>query len=232
MPPLAMRIGVVEPWRSRWFARKGEFGRFLVEDHKIRSYIEANYGFAQISRVDIERTHSQLVLTIYTARPALLIGRRGAQIEKLQSEIQALTEMDVQPPRIVEVERAELDARLVAESIKEQILRRAHHRRVMKRVAQASMDAGAIGIKIQVKGRIGGAEMARKEHMIMGKIPLSTLRARIDYALAEATTKYGQIGIKVWIYTGEYAALKEHKPYETGAEKDTAPEGAKGKSKG
>jgi len=204
LPPLAMRVGIFEPWRSRWFAKKKTFAKYLVEDQKIRKHIMENYRFAQVSRVDIERTHNQLTVIIHTARPALLIGKRGQQIEKLQSEVQAMTDMEVQAPRIIEIEKPELDARLVAEAIKEQILRRANHRRVMKRAAQATMDAGATGIKIQIKGRIGGAEMSRKETLIRGRVPLSTLRSNVDYALAEAYTKYGAIGIKVWIYKGEY----------------------------
>jgi len=220
LPPLAMRVGLYEPWRSRWFAKKKLFSKFLVEDQKIRKHIMENYRFAQVSRVDIERTHNQLMVIIYTARPALLIGKRGQQIEKLQSEIQKMTEMEVQAPRIIEIERPELDARLVAESIKEQLLRRASHRRVMKRVAQATMDAGAKGIKIQIKGRIGGADMSRKETLIRGRVPLSTLRSNVDYALAEAYTKYGAIGIKVWIYKGEYPL--KGKGNEAGAKTDTA----------
>lgn len=227
LPPLAVRVGVVEPWRSRWFARKKEFGKCLVEDQKIRKFVFDNYRFAGISRVDIERTHDQLSVIIYTARPALLIGRRGSQIDKLQDELQRLTDMSVQPPRIMEIEKAELDARLVAESIKEQLLRRAHHRRVMKRAAQASMEAGAKGVKIQLKGRIAGGEMARKEQLILGKIPLSTIRSNVDYALVEATTKYGQIGIKVWLYKGEYSPVKEEEQHrEDDAEKSAAQKGA------
>ncbi|MCX7702887.1 MAG: 30S ribosomal protein S3 [Planctomycetota bacterium] len=222
LTPLAVRVGVVEPWRSRWFAKKKEYGKYIVEDFKIRQFVMKNYGFAGISRVDIERTHDQVSVVIFTARPALLIGRRGSQIDKLQSELQKFTQMSVLPPRIVEIEKPELDAWLVADGIREQLLRRAHHRRVMKRAAELTMQAGAKGIKIQLKGRIAGSEMARKEHLIMGKIPLSTIRSNVDHALVEATTKYGQIGIQVWIYKGEYPVVKKEQSDEVNAEENPA----------
>jgi small subunit ribosomal protein S3 len=209
VPPPGYRVGIFEDWRSRWYAKKKEFGGNLVEDQKIRKFIKKNYAAAAIPKVEIERTGDQLTAIIYTARPGVLIGRKGANIEKLQGEIAGLTKKTVNPPRIKEIDKPELVAQLVAESIKEQLQKRASFRRTMKHTAEITMEKGARGVKIQISGRLGGAEMARRERITMGKIPLSTLRADIDYGFAQAFTTYGQLGIKVWIYRGDHPLKKE-----------------------
>ncbi len=229
VPPLGFRVGIVEGWRSCWYAKKKDFGRLLVEDQKIKRYIYKNYSFAAIPKIEIERTGEQLTIIIYTARPpGVLIGRKGAKIDGLVEELQKFTESHVNPPRVIEVTKPELYALLVAENIREQLQKRASFRRVMKRTADQVMQAGAHGVKIQISGRLGGAEMARSERLVRGKIPLATLRADIDYGFAEAFTTYGQLGIKVWVYRGEYPHLKEEKPARgDDAEARQAPQGTK-----
>jgi small subunit ribosomal protein S3 len=209
VPPPGFRVGIFEDWRSHWYAKKREFGDNVVEDYKIRKFIKKNYAAAAIPKVEIERTGDQLTAVIYTARPGVLIGRKGANIERLQGEIAALTKKTVNPPRIKEIDKPELVAQLVAESVKEQLQKRTSFRRVMKQAAQVTMERGAKGVKIQISGRLGGAEMARRERINMGKIPLATLRADIDYGFTEAFTTYGQLGIKVWIHRGEHPLKKE-----------------------
>lgn len=227
IPPLGLRIGIVESWRSRWYARKRNYGKLLVEDQKIKRFIRKNYSFAAIPKIEIERTGEQLTVVVHTARPGVLIGRKGAKIDRLVEEIQALTESQVTPPRIMEINKPELHALLVAENIKEQLEKRASFRRVMKRATEQVMQAGAQGVKIQISGRLGGAEMARSERTTMGKIPLATIRAKIDYGFIEAFTTYGQLGIKVWIYTGEYPHPKEKGTVDgDDAQTRQAPEGA------
>jgi small subunit ribosomal protein S3 len=211
VPPPGLRVGIFEDWRSRWYAKKKEFGGYLVEDQKIKNFIKKNYAAAAISRVEIERTGDQLTVIIHTARPGVLIGRKGANIERLQGEIAAFTKKTVNPPRIKEIDKPELVAQLVAESIKEQLQKRTSFRRTMKHSAEISMEKGARGVKIQLSGRLGGAEMARRERITVGKIPLSTLRADIDYGFTEAATTYGHLGIKVWIYKGDHPLKKEER---------------------
>jgi small subunit ribosomal protein S3 len=231
--PLGFRIGIVENWRSCWYARKKDYGKLLVEDQKIKRFIRKNYGFAAIPKIEIERTGEQLTPVIHTARPGVLIGRKGAKIDRLVEEIQELTESHVNPPRIMEIGKPELYASLVAENIKEQLEKRASFRRVMKRAAEQVMQAGAQGVKIQISGRLGGAEMARSERTTRGKIPLATIRAMIDYGFIEAFTTYGQLGIKVWIYKGEYPHLKEKRSvHGDDAQAHQAPEGAEAQDKG
>jgi small subunit ribosomal protein S3 len=233
VPPLGIRIGIVENWRSCWYARKKTFGKLLVEDQKIKRYIRKNYGFAAIPKIEIERAGEQLTAIIHTARPGVLIGRKGAKIDRLVEEIQQFTSSNVNPPRIIEVDKPELHALLVAENIKEQLEKRANFRRVMKRAVEQVMQAGAEGVKIQISGRLGGAEMARSERTTRGKIPLATIRAKIDYGFIEAFTTYGQLGIKVWVYTGEYPYKKEEKlRHGHDAEARPAPEGAAAQDKG
>lgn len=231
VPPLGIRIGVVEGWRSRWYANKKDFGKLLVEDQKIRRYIHKNYAFAAISKIEIERTGEQLTPVIYTARPGVLIGRKGAKIDRLVEEIQQFTDSHVNPPRIMEIDKPELHALLVAENIKEQLEKRASFRRVMKRAVEQVMQAGAQGIKIQISGRLGGAEMSRSERIVRGKIPLATIRANVDYGFIEAFTTYGQLGIKVWVYTGEYPhMIKKRADHGDDAQKGQAPQGAEAPS--
>jgi len=205
--PIGLRIGIVEDWRSRWYADKKTFGRYVVEDERIRRYIKARFYYAGVARIDIERTREQVKVVIYAARPGIVIGRRGAEVERLKHDLDALTGRDVQLA-VEEVQEPELEAQLVAEGIAEQLQKRSPFRRVMKRAAETAMQAGARGIKIQVSGRLAGAEIARSERLVVGEIPLHTLRARVSYGLAEARTTYGRIGVKVWIYRGE-EPLKE-----------------------
>lgn len=233
VPPLGFRVGIVENWRSCWYARKKKFGTLLVEDQKIKKFIRKNYAFAAIPKIEIERAGEQLTAVIHTARPGVLIGRKGAKIDRLVEEIQALTESNVNPPRIIEIAKPELHALLVAENIKEQLEKRASFRRVMKRTVEQVIQAGAQGVKIQISGRLGGAEMARSERITRGKIPLATIRAQIDYGFIEAFTTYGQLGIKVWIYKGEYPHLKEERAtHGDDAKAHQTPQGTETKDQG
>lgn len=199
--PLGFRIGIYEDWRSRWYANKSEFGKYLVEDQKIRKFIKNNYRFAMIQRIDIERTHENVTVVLYTARPGLIIGKRGAKVERLKEELVQFTDRQVEL-KIEEINKPDLCSVLVGQKIAEQLEKRASFRRTMKKGMEEVMAQGALGVKIQLSGRLGGAEMARTEHCHSGSIPLQTLRAKIDYAHVEAKTIYGQIGIKIWIYTG------------------------------
>jgi len=208
--PVALRIGITENWRSRWYALKKDYGKFAVEDEKIRAFVKKEYSFAGIPRIDIERTREKLTVVVYTARPGVIIGRKGAQIDKLTEDLMGLTKQPVNV-RIVEIEKPELSAQLMAESIAEQLEKRAATRRTMRHAAETVMDNGAEGIKIIVSGRIGGIEIARREKMIIGKIPLHTLRADIDYGQGTAILTKGTIGVKVWIYKGEKLPAKKTK---------------------
>jgi small subunit ribosomal protein S3 len=200
--PTGLRLGIVENWRSRWYARKKEFGNLLVEDQKIRQYIAKNFRFAGIPKVEIERTANDVTCVVHTARPGLIIGRKGAKVDKLREDLAHLTGKKVNI-NIAEVNTPELSAQLVSESVAEQLEKRASFRRTMKKAIEMTRQAGAEGVRIQVSGRLGGSEMARCETQMSGKIPLSTLRAKIDYGFATAVTTYGSIGVKVWIYLGE-----------------------------
>lgn len=201
--PTGFRVGIMENWRSRWYAQKKDFKKFLLEDRVIRNFIKREYKYAQIPKVIIERTREQIKIDIHTARPGILIGRKGVNVEELKKKLAEITGSEPKL-EISEIARPELDALLVAEAIAEQLEKRASFRRTIKRAASTSMQMGAQGIKIQLSGRIGGAEMARTEGTSLGKIPLQTLRADIDYGHTEAKTAYGTIGVKVWIYRGEY----------------------------
>lgn len=202
--PTGFRIGVMETWRSRWYASKREFGDLLVEDQKIRKFINSKYQFAEIPRVEIERTRDQVVVHLFTARPGIIIGRKGQEVDRLKGDLENLTgrHMDL---KIVEVGNANRSASLVAQRIAQQLTRRSSFRRAVKRTMDEVMDAGVNGIKIELSGRLGGAEMSRKEKASRGSIPLSTLRRHIDYGLCEAKTAQGIIGVKVWIDLGDYA---------------------------
>lgn len=200
--PYGFRLGVIRDWKARWYAEGEDYANLLHEDLKIREFIRDVVGRAGISRIEIERSPNQVSVTIWTARPGIVIGRKGAAVKMLRKELEKMTgkrvSVDVQ-----EVEQPELDAKLVAENIVAQLERRISHGRAMKRAVQAAMRAGAQGIKVMCKGRLHGAEMARQEWQRDGRVPLQTLRADIDYAQEEAHTTYGRIGVKVWIYKGE-----------------------------
>jgi small subunit ribosomal protein S3 len=201
--PTGFRVGIMEDWRSRWYASKHEFKDLLVEDFKIRKFIKGKYSYAGIPKVEIERTRDAVKVILFTARPGIIIGRKGAEVDKLKDELQGLTGRRIEV-KIVEVNRPEIDAQLISEDIAEQLQKRSSFRRTMKRSLEQTMDGGAKGIKIQLSGRLGGSEMSRTEMANLGSIPLSTLRARIDYGFSEAKTAQGHIGIKVWVNQGDY----------------------------
>ena len=206
--PIGMRLQINRTWDSRWYADTKDYGNLLLEDLKIREFIGEECKQAGISRVIIERPHKKCRVTIHTARPGVIIGKKGADIEGLRSKVAAMTDSELHL-NIVEVRKPELDAALVAESIAQQLERRVSFRRAMKRAVQNAMRMGALGIRVNVAGRLGGAEIARTEWYREGRVPLHTLRADIDYANVEAATPYGIIGIKVWIFKGE---IMEHDP--------------------
>ncbi len=206
--PVGFRTGVMIGWKSRWYASKQEYASLLLEDQKIRKFIKRNpkknqYRHAGIDRIEIERTRDEVKVILYAARPGLIIGKKGQEIELLQAELQNLIGRRCNL-KIEEVSRPELQAQLVAEDIAEQLQKRSSFRRTMKRAMEQTMEAGAKGIKVQMAGRLGGAEMARREKQIAGSIPLSTLRAKIDYGFTEAKTAQGHIGIQVWVNQGFY----------------------------
>jgi len=202
--PTGFRIGVMEGWRSRWYAPKREFGDLLIEDHKIRNFIKTKYQFAEIPRVEIERTRDQVVVHLQTARPGIIIGRKGQEVDRLKAELEDLTGRRMEL-KIVEINNPGRNAVLVAEKIAQQLAKRGSFRRTIKRTLDEVMEAGAEGVKVQLSGRLGGAEMCRTEKANRGSIPLSTLRRHIDYGLAVARTAQGVIGIKVWIDLGNYS---------------------------
>lgn len=208
--PVGLRLGIVKGWDSAWFGGK-DFSDKIVEDHKIRKYIEARIPKGGISRVVIERTLKRITLTIHTARPGVVIGKGGSEVDKIKEELKKLTGKDLQI-NIFEIKRPEVDAKLVGESIAQQLQARISYRRAMKQAIASAIRVGAQGIKIKVAGRLGGAEMARTEQYKEGRIPLHTLRADIDYALSEASTVYGKIGIKVWIFKGEVFGKRDLSP--------------------
>jgi small subunit ribosomal protein S3 len=199
--PYGFRLGVIRSWRSRWYSEK-DYASQLQEDLKIRAYVKNRLNHAGVSSVEIERRSNRINILIATARPGIVIGKKGAEIEGLKKELQKLTPRDVSI-NIVEIRRPETDAQLTAENVAMQLERRIAFRRAMKKTVLSSMKLGAKGIKIMVAGRLGGAEMARTEWYREGRVPLHTLRADIDYGVAEARTTYGIIGVKVWIYKGE-----------------------------
>ncbi|MFQ5965447.1 MAG: 30S ribosomal protein S3 [Candidatus Scalinduaceae bacterium] len=216
--PISLRIGIIEDWRSRWYAGKKKFGKLLVEDQKIRDYIKKKYRFTGIPRIVIERTRDdEARITLCSARPGLIIGRKGAEIEKLKDGIEKLIGKVIDI-RIQEIDKPELEAQLVAENIAEQLQRRAAFRKTIKKAVDATMEVGAKGIKVQVSGRLAGAEIARTEGSTVGSIPLHTLMADINYGFAESFTNYGTIGVKVWIYRGLVESGKEGN-YEIDAKK-------------
>jgi len=206
--PIGFRTGVMIGWKSRWYASKQDFAELLIEDFKLRNFIKnhpqkSQYRHAGIDRIEIERTRDEVKVVLFVARPGLIIGKKGQEIELLQAELQNLIGRRVNL-KIEEINRPELHAQLVAEEVAAQLSKRASFRRTMKRTLEQTMDVGAKGIKIQLSGRLGGAEMARREKQIAGSIPLSTLRAKVDYGFTEAKTPQGNIGVQVWINQGMY----------------------------
>jgi small subunit ribosomal protein S3 len=208
--PHGLRVGIIKDWDSVWYAGKDNFSKYLVEDNKLRVYIKEKLFSAGVSRIVIQRTSERVRITIYAAKPVIIIGRSGAAIQELSDELQKMTEQKVLI-NIEEIKRPELDAQLVAEDIAKQLESRVTFRRAMKQSMSRTMKMGALGIKTQCSGRLGGADMARTEHYHDGTIPLQTLRADIDYGFAEANTTYGKTGVKVWIYKGEVLPEKASK---------------------
>ncbi len=206
--PIGFRLGINRTWDSRWFADGTEYARLLHEDFRIREYLREKLKQAGVSRIIIERPHKKCRVTIYSARPGVVIGKKGADIEKLRRDVSAMTDSEVHL-NIVEVRKPEIDANLVADNIAQQLERRIAFRRAMKRAVQSAMRMGAEGIRITCSGRLGGAEIARTEWYREGRVPLHTLRADVDYGTATAHTAYGTNGIKVWIFKGE---ILEHDP--------------------
>jgi small subunit ribosomal protein S3 len=206
--PTGFRTGIMVDWLSRWYASKQDFAELLVEDQKIRRYVKKRYGHAGISRIKIERTREKVVVYVYAARVGIIIGKKGQEVDKLTRELESLAHRHIEV-KTMEINRPETDPQLVAEDIAEQLQKRASFRRTLKRALDQTMEAGAKGVRIQLAGRLGGAEMARTESSMQGSIPLSTLRAKIEYGFAEAKTAQGHIGIKVWINNGDYLDPQE-----------------------
>ncbi len=205
--PIGFRTGITLGWQSSWFAPKANYGEFLVEDHKIREFADKKFNrqppYAAVAKVEIARTRNEVKVTLHTARPGMVIGPRGAEVDKLREELEALIDRKISV-NVIEIKEPALDAKLVGENIAEQLKKRAAHRRVMKMACENAINAGALGVKIICGGRLGGAEIARSEVQKMGSIPLQTLEANVDYAVSTAFTTYGAIGIKVWIYKGKF----------------------------
>ncbi len=207
--PIGLRIGIIRDWESKWYAEK-DYADLLHEDIKIREYISSRLKDAAVSGIEIERAANRVNITIHTAKPGMVIGKGGSEVEALRKALSALTDKKVHI-NIVEIKKPDLDAKLVAENIARQLENRISFRRAQKQAIQRTMRAGAKGIKTMVSGRLGGADIARSEHYSEGTVPLHTLRADIDYAHAEADTTYGKLGVKVWIYRGEVLPKKKNK---------------------
>ena len=207
--PNGLRVGIIRDWESRWYADDKDYATLLHEDLKIREYLDERLADASLSKVEIERAAKRINVTVHTAKPGMVIGKGGSEVEALRKSLNELTGKRVHI-NIVEVKRADLDAKLVAESIAQQLENRVSFRRAQKQAIQRSMRSGAQGIKTQVSGRLGGADIARAESYSEGTVPLHTLRADIDYAHAEADTTYGKLGVKVWIYRGEILPVKKN----------------------
>ena len=206
--PVGFRTGITEDWKSRWYAPKRSYGEFLVEDFKVRRLIDAKLNrrppFAAVSEILIERTREEVTITLKTARPGLVIGPKGAEVDKLREQLEDMIKRKVAPIKVIEVKNPDLNAQLVAEAVAEQLKKRASFRRVLKMRMESTMQAGAKGIKLCVSGRLGGSEIARQEKSTTGSVPLTTLQANVDYGYAIAFTTYGTIGVKAWIYRGMY----------------------------
>jgi small subunit ribosomal protein S3 len=206
--PTGFRTGITEDWKSRWYAPKAAYGNFLVEDQQIRKVIDGKLNrqppFAAVSDIMIERTREEVTVTIRTARPGLVIGPKGAEVDKLREHLEDMIKRKVAPIKVIEIKNPDLNAQLVAEAVAEQLKKRGSFRRVFKQRTEATMQAGAKGIKLHVSGRLGGAEIARAESTTVGSVPLTTLQADVNYGYAVAYTTYGTIGVKCWIYRGMY----------------------------
>lgn len=205
--PISFRTGIMRSWSSRWYANKKTFGQYLIEDEMIRRHVKSRFYNSGIASIEIERSSDELAVLINAARPALIIGRKGGEVERLRSELLEIVNVKADV-KVIEIKTPELEAQLVSESIGEQLAQRQAFRRVIKKAVELTMNAGARGIRIECSGRLGGSEMARKEKYSEGKLPMHTLRADIDYGFAEAKTGYGNIGVKVWIYRGDYVEAK------------------------
>jgi small subunit ribosomal protein S3 len=207
--PTGFRTGIMVDWQSHWYANKQDFSELLVEDQKIRKFIKRRYGGSGISKIRIQRTREKVTVFIHSARVGMIIGKKGQEVDKLTKDLEDLCHRHIEV-KTIEVNRPEVDPQLVAEDIAEQLSKRASFRRTLKRALDTTMEAGAKGVRIQMAGRLGGAEMARTESGMLGSIPLSTLRAKIEYGFAEAKTAQGHIGIKVWINNGDYLSPEEN----------------------
>ena len=209
--PIGNRLGIIRGWDSNWYAKGREYAKNVVEDQKVRDYLRARIRKGGIARIIIERTLKRITVTIHTSRPGIIIGKGGSEVDRIREELKKLTKKDVQI-NIVEIRKPELDAAIVGESIAKQLESRINYRRAIKMSIQSSTRAGAQGIKVRISGRLNGAEMARSEEFKQGRTPLHTFRADIDYALSEALTIYGKLGIKVWIFKGEVLGKRDLSP--------------------
>ncbi len=218
--PFGFRVGITETHKSRWFAPKALFGELLVEDYRIRKFVDKRLNrtppFAAVSDIFLERTREELTVIIRTARPGQVVGQKGSEVENLTRDLQALTGRKV-VIKIIEIKNPEIDATLIAETVSEQMKKRSNFRRSLKQRCESAMQNGAKGIRIQVAGRLGGAEMSRRFDTRLGSIPLSTLQANVDYALAESKTTYGIIGVKVWVYKGMFGDHEDDNSVQTSA---------------
>jgi len=210
--PISFRLGYIKTWSSLWYADKKNFAKFLHEDLKIRKHVKKTFAQAAISKVEIERASEKIRVNIYTARPGVIIGRKGADIDRLREDLQGMTGNKEVHINIKEIKNPATDAQLISENIALQLEKRIAFRRAMKKAIQQAMDSGAKGVKIQTKGRLAGAEIARAEGYLEGKVPLHTLRADIDYGFAEAMTTYGKIGVKVLVYKGDIIKKETLRP--------------------
>jgi small subunit ribosomal protein S3 len=226
--PIGMRLGITRDWTSRWYADTKSFPAFILSDWRVREFLRKKLADASVSRIHIERAARKANITIHTARPGIVIGRKGEDIEKLRVEVAKLLKMTVGDVRlnIAEIRKPELDATLVAESISQQIEKRVMFRRAMKRAVTNTMRSGALGVKVRIAGRLNGAEISRSEWTREGRIPLHTFRADIDYGTAEAHTTYGVIGIKVWVFKGEVFGREEAEAEVVEATAEAAPKDA------
>ncbi|MEE2855934.1 MAG: 30S ribosomal protein S3 [Planctomycetota bacterium] len=208
--PTSLRLGITRNWSSRWYASKKDFGPLLVQDYRIRNFIKHEFFSAGIPEIEIERSGHQVTIHLHAARPGVVIGKRGAKVEQLREDLQLIIgkEADVRL-NIVEVQHPDLNAQLLAENVSDQLRRRMPFRRVLKQMVRVTMESGAKGVKLMLSGRLGGAEIARSEKSSEGSIPLSTIRADVDYGFAEAKTTYGIIGVKAWVYRGEVVNQKK-----------------------
>ncbi|MEE9132495.1 MAG: 30S ribosomal protein S3 [Gemmatimonadota bacterium] len=218
--PIGFRLGIVKQWKSRWYA-EGNFADLIEQDEKIRNYLKARLGHAAISSVEIERKPGKIVVTINTGRPGVVIGKRGAEVDKLRDELAVLSASEV-AINVEEIKRPELEAQLIADNVAFQLVQRIAFRRAMKRAVQQAMRMGAGGIKVQIAGRLGGAEIARTEGYHEGRVPLHTLRADIDYARSTAKTTFGPIGIKVWVFKGEVVEERKGVTYTAGGRRSSS----------